>query len=254
MTADQPQGAPMPDSERDFLASYDASAFPHPSVAVDVALVTLKDGQLQALLVERAEHPAKGAWAMPGGFVALDESLDDAAARVLATKAGVSDVFLEQLYTFGAVDRDPRTRVISVAYYALVAPDQLTDIALSPSVVLADLNVRWSGETGGPATLVHPTDGPLPLAFDHADMLGLVVKRLRGKLEYAPIGFELLPHEFTLRQLQITYEAVLGKPQNKDSFRRRMLASGRVVATGRQEADVGHRPAALYQFTRESDD
>src|SRR6185369_6304218 len=106
--------------ERAFLARYDAAEFPHPSVTVDVAAMTAAKGALHAMLVRRAEHPGKGRWALAGGFVGMKESLDDAAARVLAAKAGLSGIFLEQLYTFGSVDRDPRTRVISVAYYALV--------------------------------------------------------------------------------------------------------------------------------------
>ncbi|MDJ0974956.1 MAG: NUDIX domain-containing protein [Planctomycetota bacterium] len=236
--------------ERAFLAAYDASAFPHPSVAVDVALVTIVEGALRAVLVRREEHPAKGAWALPGGFVGMDESLDAAAARVLATKVGVEGVFVEQLYTFGAVKRDPRTRVIAVAYYALVHPGLLERAPLNGNTVLAELAVPWRGESGGDVGAVRPEGGRLKLAFDHAAMLGLVVLRLRGKLDYAPIGFELLPRHFTLRQLQEVHETILGKRLNKDSFRRRMLASGRIRATGRREADVGHRPAALYRFAR----
>jgi 8-oxo-dGTP diphosphatase len=230
--------------EQAFLAQYDASQFPHPSVAVDVAIVTVHAGQLKALLVAREEHPFKGASALPGGFVGMDESLDAAAARVLKQKGGVEDVYLEQLYTFGAPGRDPRTRVISVAYYALV-PD-----GLLPHGSLATLGVDWKGEAGGPVT-AHAAEGDaLDLAFDHDEMLGMVVKRLRGKLDYAAIGFELLPARFTLRALQEVHESVLGHPVNKDSFRRRMLASGRVQATGRREAGVGHRPAELYRFRR----
>jgi len=235
------------DAEREFLAGYDASRFPRPSVAVDIGIVTVRDGALQALVVERTEHPHRGRWALPGGFIQLDESLDAAAERLLAAKAGLSGVYLEQLYTFGAPARDPRTRVISVAYYALVHPARIA--ATTGGARLATLEVPWSGERGGP---VHARlDGPrVALAFDHADQLGWVVKRLRGKLDYAALGFELLPSAFTLRDLQAVHEAILGRPLNKDSFRRRILASGRVVATGRKEADVGHRPATLYRFRR----
>jgi len=236
----------MPDqTEREFLASYDASRFPHPSVAVDVAIVTVQDGQLKSLLVRRDEHPCQGKWALPGGFVAIDESLDDAAARLLTDKGGLDGVYLEQLYTFGAPDRDPRTRVISVAYYALVHPGLLTDRA-----ALATLRVQWEGETGGAVSAEDADGTPIPLAFDHDAMLGLVVKRLRGKLDYAAIGFELLPREFTLRALQEVHETILGRTLNKDSFRRRMIQSGRIRATGKQESHVGHRPAALYRFVR----
>ncbi len=241
-----------PADERSFLASYDASAFPHPSVAVDVAVVTIEDGELKALLVRRTEHPHRGRWSLPGGFVGMRESLDAAARRVLAGKGGLAKVYLEQLYTFGAPKRDPRTRVISIAYYALVHPGKLRDIGIeSDTTRLATLQVPWAGEEGGRVHAVDERGRKLPLAFDHADMLGLVVLRLRGKLDYAGIGFELLPREFTLRQLQTVYETILDRSLNKDSFRRRMLASGRVVPTGRQEAHVGHRPAALYRFSRD---
>ena len=225
--------------EQKFLAEYDASKFPHPSVAVDVAIVTAFEGELRALLVQRDEHPFKGKWALPGGFVGMDESLDDAGQRLLADKGELEGVFLEQLYTFGAPGRDPRTRVLSVAYYALVHPGRLDPARL------ATLTVPWKGETGGPVGAVGK-----PLAFDHAAMLGMVVKRLRGKLDYAAIGFELLPPTFTLRALQEVHETILGRALNKDSFRRRMLQSGRIRATGKQEADVGHRPAALYRFKK----
>lgn len=221
----------------------------HEFLAVDVAIVTAHAGELRALVTERTGHPAKGQWGLPGGFVGLDESLDDAAARVLRTKGGVGDVYLEQLYTFGAPNRTPRTRVITVAYYALVHPAKLAELApVNGTVKLATLEVPWAGETGGPAG-VRDGDTPLPLVFDHPDILGLVVLRLRGKLDYANIGFELLPEQFTLRQLQEVHETILGRPLNKDSFRRRMRATGRITATGRRESGVGHRPASLYQFT-----
>ena len=229
-------------AERDFLATYDASKFPHPSVAVDVAIVTVHAGELKTLVVRRDEHPFAGHWALPGGFVGIDESLDSAATRVLATKGELDGVYLEQLYTFGTPDRDPRTRVISIAYYALVHPGRF----VAPTS-LATLQVPWEGECGGTATLQDADGAPLPLAFDHAAMLGMVVQRLRGKLDYAAIGFELLPDEFTLRDLQEVHETILGHPLNKDSFRRRMLQSGQVQDTGKQESDVGHRPAALYR-------
>jgi 8-oxo-dGTP diphosphatase len=242
--------------EQAFLAAYDAAQFPHPSVAVDVALVTVTDGRLLALLAQRQDHPHRGRWALPGSFVRMDESLDAAAARVLATKVGLSGIFLEQLYTFGRTDRDPRTRVITVAYYALVDASQLARWSKHPQTPsggkLVTLEVPWPGETGGPVRAVDDGGIPLPLAFDHAEILGLVVQRLRGKLDYAPIGFELLPRQFTLRELQEIHETILGRTLNKDSFRRRLLASGLIVPTGKLERDVGHRPAELYRFQNPS--
>lgn len=238
------------DDEAAFLKRYDASAYPRPSVAVDVVALTLEQGALHAALVRRTAHPHKGRLALPGGFVRLDESLDAAARRVLAHKAGLSGVFLEQLYTFGDPKRDPRGRVITVAYYALV------DAARFPrerdDLVMARLHVPWQGETGGPVDVLDAAGRALPFAFDHADIVGLAIKRLRGKLDYSPVGFQLLPPEFTLRQLQDVHEVVRGESVNKDSFRRRMLASGHLEATGDHEVDVTWRPAELYRFVRRS--
>ena len=237
--------------EQDFLSDYDPSAFDRPSVAVDVAILTVADGGLDVALVERTEHPHKGRWALPGGFVRMDESLDRAAERVLTQKAGLANVFLEQLYTFGAPDRDPRTRVIAVAYYALVDPARLRRDE-THGFVFGRIRVPWEGETGGPVEVRDRENRTLPLAFDHADILGMAVKRIRGKLDYTPIGFQLLPETFTLRRLQDVHETILGRAQNKDSFRWRMLASGLLEATGERETEVGHRPAEMYRFTTRS--
>ncbi|OGQ24431.1 MAG: NUDIX hydrolase [Deltaproteobacteria bacterium RBG_16_71_12] len=232
------------------MRGYDPGAYPRPSVAVDVVALTVEQGSLHAALYRRAAHPSRGRYALPGGFVRLDESLDAAARRLLAHKAGLSDVFLEQLFTFGDPKRDPRGRVIAVAYYALV------DAARFPrrrdGLVMARVNVPWQGETGGPIEAEDAEGRPLPFAFDHADIVGLAVKRLRGKLDYSPVGFQLLPAEFTLRQLQDVHEVVRGEPVNKDSFRRRMLASGHLEATGSHEHNVTWRPAELYRFVRRS--
>jgi 8-oxo-dGTP diphosphatase len=238
---------PADAAEQAFLATYDAALYPHPSVTIDVALVTASSRGLQAVLVQRQEHPQRGRWSLPGGFVQMEESLDAAAARVLTTKVGLSGIFLEQLYTFGEPQRDPRTRVITVAYYALVDEALLSTTQLQ-NQRLATLQVPWPGEQGGSVQAVDDNGQPLALAFDHADILGLVVQRLRGKLNYAPIGFELLPREFTLRQLQEIHETILGRSLNKDSFRRRLLASELILPTGKLEAGVGHRPAELYSF------
>jgi 8-oxo-dGTP diphosphatase len=239
-----------PSDEAAFLASYDPSIYSRPSVAVDLVLATVREHALRVLLVRRGEHPFKGAWALPGGFVEPAESLEEAGERVLRSKAGLSGVFLEQLYTFGSPSRDPRTRVISVAYLALVPAERLKT-ALGEGdqdKVLARVRIAWKGERGGPAEALDSAGSPLTLAFDHADILGLAVKRLRGKLAYTPIGYELLGREFTLRQLQDVHETILGAKLNKDSFRRHMLASGELHATGKLEEEVGHRPAELYRF------
>jgi 8-oxo-dGTP diphosphatase len=234
--------------DKAFVERYDASLYPRPSVAVDVALLTIREAGLWTLLSRRTQRPWRGAWALPGVFVGIDEALDAAASRALATKAGLRGVFTEQLYTFGDPDRDPRTRVISVAYYALVEPAALHGRATDRATRLARLRVPWEGETGGPVEAVDDDGSVLPLAFDHADILGLAVKRIRGKLDYAPIGFELLPDRFSLRDLRLVHEAILGRRLNKDSFRRRVLDRGLVVPTGERAAGVGHRPPELYRF------
>ncbi len=239
-----------PPEEQAFLDAYDPAPFPRPSVAVDVVVLTILEQRLQVLLYRRGAFPFRDCWALPGGFVGLEESLDAAAARLLASKAGLRGVYLEQLYSFGAPQRDPRTRVISVAYYALVPPRQLEDPARS-EVRLAPLQVPWEGEAGGPVLARDERDRELALAFDHADILGMAVLRIRGKLDYAPIGFALLPPRFTLHQLRQVHETILGRRLNKDSFRRRMLASGQLENTGERQKQVGHRPAALFRHLGE---
>ncbi len=232
--------------DREPLETYDSIGFERPSLAVDVALMTVSDGVLRVLLVQRDEPPHAGCWALPGVFLKMDETLEQAAMRALSTKAHIEDVFLEQLYTFGDPARDPRTRVISVAYYALVDDGRLR------GQDLLRVRVPWEGEEGGPVEAVAPDGTPVSLAFDHAGILGMAVKRLRGKLDYSPIGFQLLPELFTLRQLQDIHETILGRPLNKDSFRRRMVASGQLEPTGHREDDVEHRPAELYRFSSHS--
>lgn len=241
-------GGPATDDELAFLATYDASQYPHPSVAVDVVLLTVADDALQALLVRRPVQPGLGHWALPGTFVRVDESVDEAAHRALATKAGLEDVFIEQLYTFGEPGRDPRTRVISVAHFALVEASRLraaVDARGDHDVCLATLHAGRDGiEALGPGA------GPLRLAFDHARILAAAVERIRGKLAYAGLGFEVLPETFTLRDLRRVHEAILGRALNKDSFRRTILDRGLVEPTGEVATGLGHRPPALYRFAR----
>jgi 8-oxo-dGTP diphosphatase len=248
------RSAPSGREERAFLEDYDAAEFHHPSVAVDVAAMTTAGGSLHVLLVRRSEHPHKGRWALAGGFVGMRESLDAAASRVLEAKAGLRGIFLEQLYTFGAPDRDPRTRIISVAYYALVVADRLRKACRGrEDVLLAGLTVSGKGEEVRHVRALDAEGSEIPLAFDHAGILGMVVKRLRGKLDYAPIGFQLLSERFTLRQLQEVHEAVLDRRLNKDSFRRSVVASRLVAPTGETEMDVPYRPAELYRYVKSKD-
>lgn len=249
----QRSGAAAETEEARFLRSYDADEFDRPSLAVDTILLSAFAGSLWTLLVRRTAPPFRDHWALPGGFVATDESLEETAARVLETKAGLANLFLEQLFTFGSPARDPRTRVVSVAYYALVDRGRFDRLdAGGTQRTVARLVIPWEGETGGTVEVVVDGEGSLPLAFDHGQMLGMAVKRLRGKLDYTPIGFQLLPDRFTLRELQAVHETIRGAPVNKDSFRRRMLTSGLLEATGEHERDVEHRPAELYRFRHRS--
>lgn len=245
--------------EEQYLDRYDASRFDRPSVTVDVVILTLREGHLEALLVKRKEHPFLNYWSLPGGFVQMHESLDEAAARVLRQKAGLEGVvgdtsreepdhhpiYLEQLYTFGNPQRDPRMRVISVAYYALVEASHIREI--NEETALFKLRIPEGAAT------VEIYDGKhkkYSLAFDHAEILAVAIQRIRGKLGYTSIGFELLPRRFTLRQLQEVHETILQKKLNKDSFRRKMLASGMLEATGEHEQGRDFRPAELYRFRR----
>lgn len=242
-------------SEDAFLAAYDPAAYERPALAVDVVLLGLREGRPAALLLRRAQHPFAGFWALPGGFVGIGETLDAAAERVLREKAGIAAPHLEQLYTFGTLGRDPRMRIVSVAYLALL-PDRAFAAASEgmPELMPARLDVPWRGEAGGPVA-AFPLQGsarsePLSLAFDHADILALAILRLRGKLDYSDVGFALLPELFTLRQLQDVHEAILGLPLNKPAFRRRMLDRGWLEPTGAREAGTSFRPAELYRFLR----
>ena len=219
-----------------------------PVLAVDAVVFGFDYGDLKILLIKRGLEPFIGQWALPGGFVRKGESPDRAVRRELAEETGIAqEVFLEQLYTFGETNRDPRLRVISVAYYALIPHAQL--VALAPKktgTTMATLHVPWTGEAGGPVSTSDENGSMLALAFDHGSILGLAVKRLRGKLSYTPVALALLNPTFTLFDLQRVHEAILGRSLNKDSFRRKILSSDWVRSSGKLQAGVGHRPAELY--------
>ncbi len=206
--------------------------YPHPSVTVDCVIFGFDEGELKVLLIQRDLEPFKGKWALPGGFVGIDESLEGAARRELKEETGVEKVYLEQLYTFGEVNRDPRERIISVAYYALV---KLGDHAVKASTDAR--NAAWFCVTDVPA-----------LAFDHEKILATALKRLKGKVRYEPIGFELLPAKFTLSQLQHLYQTVLERPLDKRNFRKKLLGMGLLIELDEIEQDVAHRAARLYRF------
>jgi 8-oxo-dGTP diphosphatase len=206
--------------------------YPRPSVTVDGVIFGLDDEDLKVLLIQRDVDPFKGKWALPGGFVKIDETLDAAAKRELQEETGVTDVFLEQLYTFGDLHRDPRDRVITVAYYALVNLGGHRIKATTDA-----RNAAWFAVSDTPA-----------LAFDHAKILDTALTRLKGKVRYQPIGFELLPPKFTLTQLQKLYETVLERQLDKRNFRKKILGMDLLIETDEIEQDVAHRAARLYMF------
>lgn len=234
-------------------AGYDASRYPHPSVTVDVIVFAMfgaldvgDDGlglngfepddkpELRVLLIRRRHWPFGGCWAIPGGFVHMDESLDGAARRELEEETGLRDVYMEQLYTFGEPQRDPRTRVISVSYYALLPGHDHEAHAADDAG-----EARW-----------FPVSGLPPLAFDHAAILDVALRRLRAKAGYAGIAREFLPPAFTLRHLRRIYETVLGRTLDRANFTRHMLTGGDVEETGEIDRGGAHRPAKLYRKDR----
>jgi 8-oxo-dGTP diphosphatase len=201
-------------------------------VTVDVVIFALVGDDLQVLLVRRQEVPFKGMWAVPGSFVQMSESLEDAAARALRDETGVQDVYMEQLFTFGEPNRDPRTRVITIAYFALVP--------------YADVELEDVGDTA--VTGWHSVFSLPQLAFDHAHILEYALQRLRYKLEYTSVGFQLLPDEFTLTELQKAYEIILKEQLDKRNFRRKILSAEILEETGNKKQDGEGRPAKLYRY------
>lgn len=234
--------------EKQYLEQYRPKDYARPSVAVDLVIFTIIDAQMRVLLVKRQAHPFKGDWALPGGFVRVGETakdqgedLDTAARRELQEETGLEPdrVHIEQLYTFGAAGRDPRMRVISVAYFALVRPD------LAPFV-----------KAGGDATLADwvPVEHlkKAELAFDHRQIIEVGLSRVRGKLEYSGIAFDLVPLTFTIPELRHVYSIVLDKEMDPGNFRRKF---NRMVDDGLIEQAPGKRitaskPATVYRFKR----
>lgn len=211
--------------------------FPRPALTVDCVVfgLDLREEALRIMLIERDLPPFKGRWALPGGFVKIDESIDEAARRELREETGIEGVFLEQLYTFGEVSRDPRERVISVAYYALVS--------LEGHTIEAGTDAR--------AAAWFSIDDLPRLAFDHDSIVDVAIRRLKGKVVYEPIGFKLLPEKFTLSELQRMYETILGRSVDKRNFRKKILGMGLLKELEEVQMDVAHRAARLYEFDEE---
>jgi len=233
-------------TEEQFLATYQVQDYPKPSVTVDLTIFTVADTDLKVLLIQRKGHPFKGKWALPGGFVDVGdaqkdqgESLDTAAHRELAEETSLPEgsCFLEQLYTFGNPGRDPRMRIISVAYYALVSPDK------APLVRAGDdaADAQWFSVSELPE-----------LAFDHEKVLDTAVTRIRGKIDYAPIAFELVPSTFTVAELRAVHEAVKGEVYDAANFRRRFkrMVTDDIIEEAPGKRQTGTKPAKVYRFTR----
>jgi 8-oxo-dGTP diphosphatase len=209
-----------------------AKRYKHAVIASDVVIFTIDNDQLKVLLIKMRKAPFADCWAMPGGLVRAEESVDGAAARLLSAKTGVKDVFLEQLYTFGAINRDPFGRVVSVAYFALIPA--------------GGLKLRTTKEYAGVKWF--PIAEVPKLAYDHKTVLTMAAERLRSKLSYTNIVCNLLPEEFTLGQLQKVYEVISGKKIDKRNFRKKLDHLKIVKALGRKTSGEACRPASLYAF------
>lgn len=234
--------------EARFLAQYRPEQYPRPAVAVDIVILTLLDADLKVLLVRRDEHPFKGKWALPGGFVRVGDSrtsqgedLDEAARRELAEETGLprGSAYLEQLAAFGKAGRDPRMRVISIAYFALVRP------------TLAPL-VRAGGDVSQARWFSVGEISAADLAFDHGAMIARATERVRARLDDSAIAFELVPDTFSIAELRAVHEALKGAPQDPGNFRKRFL---RMIDDGIIEAAPGKRvtaskPAKVFRFVR----
>ena len=203
-------------------------------VTTDVVIFTIKDGKLKVLLVRRAHEPFKGKWAIPGGFIRISETIDAAALRILKEKTNVQNIYREQLYTFGDPLRHPTARVITCAYFALIRSD---DIVLSFEDNSEITEVEW-----------HPVYELPPLAFDHKEIIEYSLKRVRERLEFCPIAFQLLPEKFTLTELQKSYELILDKKLDKRNFRKKFLALSILKELDECTKSGSKRPARLYSF------
>ena len=203
-------------------------------ITTDVVIFTIKGNKLQVLLVKRANEPFKGRWAIPGGFIRLSENLDDAALRILKEKTNVDNIYLEQLYTFGDPLRYPSSRVITCAYFALIRSD---DIKLSFDNTQNITEVQW-----------HEVYNLPTLAFDHKEIIEYSIKRMRERLEFCPIAFQLLPEKFTLTELQKSYELILDMKLDKRNFRKKVLTGSVLKELNEYTKSGSKRPARLYSF------
>jgi 8-oxo-dGTP diphosphatase len=206
--------------------------YPRAAITVDNVVFGFDNRELKVLCIRRGIEPFRGQWALPGGFVKIDETLDQAAQRELTEETGLQKIYLEQLHSFSAINRDPRERVISVAYVALVKR-----IDHSPCADTDAADAQWFAIQEMPQ-----------LAFDHSEIFHKALERLRSKIRWQPVGFELLPNKFTLRQIQTLYEAVLDRELDKRNFRKKLLGFGFLIGLEEQTTEESRRPAQLYRF------
>lgn len=276
-------------TEQEFLAQYDPGRYEKPAVTVDMLIFTVnprKDYGLELLMIERGGHPFLGKWALPGGFVEMEESVDEAAVRELKEETGLSDIYMEQLYTFGDVGRDPRMRVISVAYMALVPKERLRPVAGDDAAKVRWFSVhldqddrlwleaeetegladygkvsrpeyesgrqpgkcredRWESPDEESPGNVQMRLSESDIAFDHEKVIKTALQRLKNKVEYTDIAFELAGEKFTLTQLQMIYEGILGRKLHKPNFRRSI--SSQVEKTPEMETKSSNRPSSYYR-------
>lgn len=205
---------------------------PHPAVTTDIVVMTIRDNLLKVLLIKRKADPYRNSWALPGGFLRMEESLDACARRELREETGIDNVYLEQLYTFGQPERDPRERVVSTVYFALIPTDIITVKAATDAS-----DAAWFAMDQLPE-----------LAFDHQEILEMAKERLVAKLGYSTIAFQLMAETFTLSELQRVYEIILDETLDKRNYRKRILSLDEIEDTGETRAEGAHRPAALYRL------
>ena len=222
---------------RDDLSNYSDKDYKSPSVTVDIALMSVVKGKLSVLMMKRAYPPYRDSWALPGGFVDIKEGLDTAARRELEEETGLKGIFLEQLYSFGDVKRDPRKRVISVAYFALVP---YTD------------SEKLAGEEATSYAWFEVDKLPEKLAFDHDKIIKKAVERIRGKIGYSNVGFELVPEKFTIPELREIFEQVLGRSLNPSNFRTKLLKLGILRATKKKKKMGRGQPAPYYVLDKQA--
>ena len=218
--------------DKEFLDNYDSSSYEKPSITVDLLVFTIEEEELKIVMIKRKNSPYKGMLSLPGAFVGMEETLDEAASRGIKEKTGLKNIYFEQLYTWGAIDRDPRMRIISVSYIALVSIDELYRVAGSNEI----------------ASHLYSVDKLLQsdesIAFDHKEMIACGRERIKNKVEYTPLAFEFLPEKFTLPQLQKINEILLGKELYKANFRKKVRDM--VIETEEYSLGGAHRPSKLY--------